>query len=131
MAEARRTALANRLRLLRVALGMSQEEVADLLGIGRSAYTYYELARSKPDYDSLIRLSRLYRVSIDYLVGASNFPDSPSSASLPLEDDLSEEIAFGMLTAEERRLLSLYRQLPDGQRTDLLQDLEEKTHTGG
>ena len=47
-----RTTLSQRLRLLRVASGMKQEDVAVQLGIGRSAYTYYELSRSKPDYDT-------------------------------------------------------------------------------
>ncbi len=129
MAKTKKSTLALRLRLLRVASGMRQEEVADLLGIGRSAYTYYELSRSKPDYDALIRLSRLYRVSIDYLVGATNFPDSPSTERVRLADDLAEETAFGMLSLEERRLLSLYRQLPEDGQTDLIQDLEKTIRT--
>ena len=70
-----RTTLSQRLRLLRVASGMKQEDVAVQLGIGRSAYTYYELSRSKPDYDTLIQLAKMFHVSVDYLVGFSNFPD--------------------------------------------------------
>ncbi|MBQ6706550.1 MAG: helix-turn-helix domain-containing protein [Clostridia bacterium] len=127
MAKTKKSTLALRLRLLRVASGMRQEEVADLLGIGRSAYTYYELSRSKPDYDALIRLSRLYRVSIDYLVGATNFPDTPTAERTRVADDLAEETAFGMLSLEERRLLCLYRQMPEDSKADLMQELEKKS----
>ncbi len=126
MAKAKKSTLALRLRLLRVASGMRQEEVADLLGIGRSAYAYYELSRSKPDYDALIRLSRLYRVSIDYLVGATNLSDTASPKRTRMADDLAEETSFGMLTMEERRLLSLYRQMPEDGQVDLIHQLEKK-----
>ncbi len=129
MAGTEKTTLALRLRLLRIASGMKQEEVADMLGIGRSAYTYYELSRSKPDYDALIRLAKLYRVSIDYLVGVSNFPDTANRAQLadtiPAEL-LVPEASFGRLTREERYLLGVYRQLSEDGQMDMLDDLNKR-----
>lgn len=133
MAGGEKSTLALRLRLLRIASGMKQEEVAEVLGVGRSAYTYYELARSKPDYDALIRLSKLYRVSIDYLVGISNFPDT--GRRVQLTDDVPEDIvapeaSFGRLTREERYLLGLYRQLSEDGQADMLETLHKKRDRG-
>lgn len=133
MAGEEKSTLSLRLRLLRIAAGMKQEEVADVLGIGRSAYTYYELSRSKPDYDALIRLSKLYHVSIDYLVGMSNMPDVVRRTQVA--DDISEEniapeATFGRLTREERYLLGLYRQLSEDGQAEILETLHKKRVRG-
>ncbi len=133
MANKEKTTLSLRLRLLRIAAGMKQEEVANMLKVGRSAYTYYELSRSKPDYDALIALSRLYHVSIDYLVGLSNLPDvarRPQVAdNVPLEE-IAPEASFGLLTRDERYLLGIYRQLSDDAQTELLETLHKKRERG-
>ncbi len=133
MANKEKTTLSLRLRLLRIAAGMKQEEVANMLKIGRSAYTYYELSRSKPDYDALIALSRLYHVSIDYLVGLSNLPDVARRAQVadgvPLEE-IAPEASFGLLTRDERYLLGIYRQLSDDAQTELLETLHKKRERG-
>lgn len=129
MSQTPKSALALRLRLLRVASGMKQDEIATQLGIGRSAYTYYESSRSKPDYDSLIRLAKMFHVSIDYLVGMSNFPDV--SGRVQVADDATEgsqiaETTFGMLTAEERHMLCIYRQLSEDGQAEILQEIQKK-----
>ena len=126
MASSEKTTLAMRLRLLRVASGLKQEEVADMLGIGRSSYTYYELARSKPDYDSLICLAKLFRVSIDYLVGLANFPVVETVSDDIAEGEKVDEIALGSLSEKERHLVCLYRQLSEDDQQDLIQQLKDK-----
>ena len=133
MANEEKSVLALRLRLLRVASGMKQEEVAEVLGIGRSAYTYYELARSRPDCDSLVRLARLYKVSVDYLVGTSNFPDPTRGIADMEEKDgemMAPEASFGRLTKKERRMLGIYRQLSDDTQDQLLDTMEKKRDRG-
>lgn len=133
MATGEKTTLALRLRLLRIASGMKQEEVAEVLGIGRSAYTYYELSRSRPDYDALIRLSKLYKVSIDYLVGISNFPDVVRRSQVTDDIaavDIAPEASFGKLAREERYLLGLYRQLSEDAQMDVLDMLQKKRNRG-
>lgn len=47
---------------------MTQQQVANQLGINRSTYTYYELGKSNPDLERLYRLSRLLEVSADWLL---------------------------------------------------------------
>lgn len=65
--------IANRLVELRKQKGLSQEELADKLGISRQAVSKWERAEAGPDVDNAIRLSRLYGISLDELFG--NKPD--------------------------------------------------------
>lgn len=61
--------IANRLIELRKRAGLSQEELADRLGISRQAVSKWERAESGPDVDNAIMLSRLYNISLDELFG--------------------------------------------------------------
>lgn len=60
--------VANRLAMLRRRHGLSQEQLAEKLGISRQAISKWERAESSPDTDNLIALARLYQVSLDELV---------------------------------------------------------------
>ena len=60
--------VAERLVKLRKEKGLSQEELADKLGISRQAVSKWERAEASPDTDNLIMLARLYGVSLDYLL---------------------------------------------------------------
>lgn len=57
-----------RLKELRLAKGLKQEEVAKILGIGRTAYGAYEIGDNVPPLNKVIILSQLYNVSIDYIL---------------------------------------------------------------
>lgn len=59
---------ANRLAELRKKSGLSQEELADKLGLSRQAVSKWERAESSPDTDNLILLAKLYNVSLDELL---------------------------------------------------------------
>ena len=133
MAKEEKSILSLRLKLLRVASGMRQEEVADMLGIGRSAYTYYELSRSRPDYDALIRLAKLYNVTIDYLVGISNFPvneQQKPDISHDNEAVIATEATVGKLGKDERYLVGLYRQLSESGQMEIMDLMKKKRDRG-
>lgn len=51
----------------------TQQFVADYLKIDRSNYSKYELGKLEPSISMLIALSKLYNVSIDYIVGNSDY----------------------------------------------------------
>ncbi|GFN30738.1 helix-turn-helix transcriptional regulator [Paenibacillus xylaniclasticus] len=61
--------MGDRLRELRLKRNLSQEEVARQIGITRSAYSHYEINNRQPVYDTLIKLSAYFEVSIDYIIG--------------------------------------------------------------
>jgi len=60
--------IADRLVKLRKANGLSQEELADKLGLSRQAVSKWERAEASPDTDNLICLAKLYGVSLDELL---------------------------------------------------------------
>lgn len=53
---------------LRKGKGWSQEDLAEKLGISRQAVSKWEVGTSKPDIDNVIKISKLFEVSIDELV---------------------------------------------------------------
>ena len=60
--------IANRLVQLRKQNGLSQEALAEKLGISRQAVSKWERAEASPDTDNIILLARLYGVSLDELL---------------------------------------------------------------
>ena len=61
--------IAGRFRFLRESKGWTQQQVAQLLHIERSAYAYYETAKNFPTLVLLLDIADLYGVTTDYLLG--------------------------------------------------------------
>ena len=59
----------NTIRRLRKERRMTQQQVAEHLGIDRSTYAYYESGRSKLNIDVLINLSEFYEVNLYTILG--------------------------------------------------------------
>ena len=51
----------------------SQVKVAMDLSISREALSYYENGNRSPDIDMLVKLSKYFNVSIDYLIRGKEF----------------------------------------------------------
>ncbi len=62
-------AMAIRLTSMRVQQNARQEDIAQVLGIARSTYSGYERAASSPPWDVIVKLSKYYGVSVNYLLG--------------------------------------------------------------
>ena len=60
--------LAENLAILRNIRGMTQEEVAEVIGISRQSYSKWEQGETIPDIEKCDRLAKFYGVSIDALV---------------------------------------------------------------
>ncbi|MBE5952490.1 MAG: helix-turn-helix transcriptional regulator [Lachnospiraceae bacterium] len=61
-----------RLEDLRIDNDKTQAELADYLGCQREVYRRYEKGTRQIPIDFLIKLAKLYHVSIDYLVGLTD-----------------------------------------------------------
>jgi len=66
--------LSSRLKSLRNSEGLSQQNIATLIGVSRQVYNNYELGKREPDYDTIMRFSEYYNVTTDYLLGKSDNP---------------------------------------------------------
>lgn len=61
-----------RLKDLREDRDMSQQQVADYLGMKQPQYSRYERGLRDVPTDILIRLAQLYNTSTDYILGLTN-----------------------------------------------------------
>ena len=57
--------LGKKLRELRTAKKLTQQQLADKIGIGRVNYTRYENNAVRPDYETLFSLADFYNISLD------------------------------------------------------------------
>lgn len=64
-----------RIRDLREDLDLNQTTVARMLGMSQTGYSKYETGENDIPTSVLIKLSRFYKVSIDYLLGESDVKD--------------------------------------------------------
>ncbi|MBH3341593.1 helix-turn-helix transcriptional regulator [Pseudomonas mendocina] len=79
MDEQDRLRLAERLRDAREYVGLSQDEVAQALGLSRPAVTNIESGNRKVEAVELSKLAKLYRKSIEYLMtGRDPLPSGPT-----------------------------------------------------
>ena len=62
----------NNLKTLRLQNGLTQVQVAQKLGVTKSVISAYETGIRLPSYDILINISRIFKVSTDYLLGLEN-----------------------------------------------------------
>ena len=75
--------IAERLAARRKLAGLSQEALAEKLGVSRQAVSKWERSESSPDTDNLIALAKLYGVSLDELLYVDE----------SIEDDVAFEAA--------------------------------------
>lgn len=105
-----RAALAARLKEAREYVGLSQEEVADILDIPRSAVSLMEKGGRKVDALELKRLAEIYQRSVDFFTGSTPPPQIPSdvahlarAASKLTSKDLEELTRFAQFLATKNQ----------------------------
>lgn len=91
-----------RLKELRVQAGMTQLQLAQRMGVTKSVVSFYELQERTPSPDILVKLSGIFKVSTDYLLGLD--PRETIDISGPSRED----IAIMRALAESLRRKSLY-----------------------
>ena len=62
------------IRALRLDRGLTQREVAELLGICQTGYSKYETGENVIPSAALITLAQFYHTSVDYLLGLTSNP---------------------------------------------------------
>ncbi len=61
--------MANNIKQLREAAGMTQAELAAKMQLTTPSITKWELGRANPTYDNLIQLAEIFGVSLDEVAG--------------------------------------------------------------
>ena len=108
-----------RLRSLRKDEGSTQQDLADFLGVTRTNYGAYERDEIVPPYPKIKKLAERFEVSVEYLMGSSNFKNYDiSEGNIPdilnqlkmLSDELMSmtsaiQIDGRMMTEDEKKKL--------------------------
>lgn len=87
-----------RLKELRNQKSMSQQKLATILGVSRSTIAMWETNSSSPDNEMLIKISEIFNVSVDYLLGKD--PSALDSDGLNERD--RKDIAKDMESIREK-----------------------------
>lgn len=87
----------NRIEQLRKENNLTQEELARKLNMSKSIIALYESNQRNPSVDVLIKLSKIFDCSVDYLLGKTNiqnikFANSGGLDTTGLDKDEIEEL---------------------------------------
>lgn len=66
------TMINEKLKYLRKKSGKTQREMAKLLNISQNAYCKYELGTTEPNIQTIIELSKIFGVNLDFLMKEEN-----------------------------------------------------------
>ena len=91
-----------RLKELRVQAGITQLQLAQRMGVTKSVVSFYELQERTPSPDILVKLSGIFKVSTDYLLGLD------PRETIDISGLSREDIAIMRALAESLRQKSLY-----------------------
>lgn len=86
-----------RLRALRERKGLTQGQAAKKMGIVRTTYSNYEAGNREPDHETLAKMADFFEVTVDYLLGKTNFPSDK------VRNDLMD--AYDRLPEAEKRII--------------------------
>lgn len=103
--------LKDNLKNYRLANDYTQQQVAEVLGIDRTAYANYELGHTCPSIENLCKLARIFGVTIndlvDFFYDEDELRDKYSCDCSMLFKGLAQ--SPGYITRDERQLIMLYR----------------------
>ena len=82
--------LGQRIALKRNELGLSQSALGEQLGVSRQSVFKWESDAAIPEIDKLIGLSRLFGVSLDWLLGIGDAPITETATPVEPSQDFTE-----------------------------------------
>lgn len=95
-----------KIQKLRKEAGLSQEELSYQLGVSRQAISKWERDNGYPETEKIVRLSKLFHVSLDYLLREE---DTEKPEINPEERGIyvSREMADGFLAYQKRKMIKI------------------------
>ncbi|WP_209300596.1 helix-turn-helix transcriptional regulator [Lentibacillus salicampi] len=112
--------MAHNIKFLREQNDWTQESLADQLNISRYVVIRWETNKVTPDLESLIKLSELFDVTIDHIVGNHSFREDLlkdfkrmySSKAKPFDEEAVELVQYLMENPDFKKQVFRMRNLP-------------------
>ena len=60
-----------KLKSLRTSQKLTQQQLADRIGVAKSVVSYYESGDRYPSYDVLVKIAKIFHTTTDYLLDVS------------------------------------------------------------
>ncbi len=123
----------SKIRALRKAANMTQQQFADLLKIDRSTYSGYESGKSRPSAQQIKNIAKIHCVTVDSLL--DDTMPVEHSVSESLESQVAEgnmkyesappvEVTLANLSRAEQMLVANFRLLDENEKEKLFYDLD-------
>lgn len=95
-----------KIQKLRKESGLSQEELSYQLGVSRQAISKWERDKGYPETEKIVRMSKLFHVSLDYLLNEED-TQKPEISSTEKGIYVSREMADGFLSYQKRKMIKI------------------------
>lgn len=124
--------LGDRLRAIRKEHGLTQQNIADVLGVDRTTYTVYEGGSITPSPATLVKLSQIYNVTVGYLIGVEE--NHPELRKIPEEKQMEKLLSsdpISLLKKEEKELMLYFRVLSDAEKHKIIDEMKALAQRSG
>lgn len=111
--------IGERIRALRLDAGMTQEELAQRIGLKKQNISRYENSRVEPNIRTAKRIAEALGVSLEEMAVGVSVSDAPLSSP---DSELFSNSAI--LTEDEQELVSKYQQLTELNKGRVLQQID-------
>ena len=110
--------IGERIRALRLDAGMTQEELAQRIGLKKQNISRYENSRVEPNIRTAKRIAEALGVSLEEMAVGVTVSDTPISS------ELEQFSSAAILTEDEQELLAKYQQLTELNKGRVLQQID-------
>ena len=93
MKKTRMVLIGKRIKLARELAGLTQEKLAEIIGVSRTAVVRWESGETVPTVDHLIEMTSVLQVSADFLLGISD-TDQVTSTLMEMASTLNRLISY-------------------------------------
>lgn len=100
------------LKKLRAKKGISQQTLANVIGVSQQSVNKYENHNVEPEIRALMAMADYFGTSVDYLIGHTDIPN------------VIEAVHPHSLNAQEEAMMEGFRNLTEAERSSILQIVE-------
>ena len=121
--------LNQRLKHFRTMSGLTQQQVADVLGLDRSTYAYYESGKTTADSKSVNKRLKILNISYYELMDETD-PTTVSVSDPSVSDNDEDKLHIFDLSKSEKKLVIYFRVLSPNQQKELLKSISPESPDG-
>lgn len=112
-----------KLKKLRITKGLTQMQLAEILETSKSNISKYEAGSVEPNLDTLLKISAFFDVSIDYLLGNTDFERIMEKGQSCLRFDFNQYAQDRNLSQSDVQILKAFMRLKTETRKDIIENL--------